>query len=55
MAHALADNGEASLLAVMQNTSPQPCAGVISVINTYYGRPELPIGAYKVVAVCNRV
>jgi len=47
MAHALADNGEAELLAILQNTSPQPCAGVISVINTYYGRPELPIGAYK--------
>ena len=34
MAHALADNGEADLLAVLQNTSPQPCAGVIGVINT---------------------
>ena len=34
MAHALADNGEADLLAVLQNTSPEPCAGVIGVINT---------------------
>lgn len=47
MAHALADNGEADILAIVQNTSPQHCAGVISVLNHYYGRDDVPIGAYK--------
>ena len=47
MAHALADNGEADLLAIVQNTSPPPCAGVISVLNHWYGRDATPIGAYK--------
>ncbi|KAK3273444.1 hypothetical protein CYMTET_18313 [Cymbomonas tetramitiformis] len=47
LANALADNGEAVLLAVVQNTSPPPCAGAISVLNNYYGRDEVPIGAYK--------
>merc|ERR1719242_894204 len=47
MGNALADNGEATLLAVVQNTSPKQCAGVLSVINHYYGRDDVPIGAYK--------
>ena len=38
--HALADNGEAELLAVVQNTAPVRCAGAISVVNHYYGRDE---------------
>ena len=38
--HALADNGEAELLAVVQNTAPVRCAGAISVVNRYYGRDE---------------
>ena len=45
--HALMDNGEVELLAVVQDTAPPPCAGVISVINHYYGRDDIPIGAYK--------
>ena len=45
--HALQDNGEVELLAVVQDTAPPPCAGVISVINHYYGRDHIPIGAYK--------
>jgi len=45
--HALADNGECEILAVMHNTSDQYGVGVIDAINTYYGRPDLPIGAYK--------
>ena len=47
IANALADNGEAELIAVLQNTSPKLCAGVISVLNTWYGREDLPIGAYR--------
>ena len=45
--NALMDNGEVELLAVVQDTAPPPCAGVISVINHYYGRDDIPIGAYK--------
>ena len=45
--HALMDNGEVDLLAVVQDTAPPRCAGVISVINHWYGRDDIPIGAYK--------
>ena len=47
IANALADNGEAELLAVVQNTQPPQCAGTISVLNHYYGRDAVPIGAYQ--------
>jgi len=48
IANALVDNGEAELLAVVQNTAPVECAGVISVLNHYYGRDDVPIGAYNI-------
>lgn len=48
IANALADNGEAELLAIVQNTAPIECAGAISVLNHYYGRDDVPIGAYNV-------
>jgi inosine-uridine nucleoside N-ribohydrolase len=44
--HALADNGEAEILATMTVVGDPYSAGALSVINTYYGRPELPIGTY---------
>jgi len=47
MLHALADKGECELLAVMHNTSDPYSVGVIDAVNTYYGRPDLPIGCYK--------
>jgi inosine-uridine nucleoside N-ribohydrolase len=47
MLHALADNGECEILAVMHNTSDRYGAVMIDAINTYYGRPDLPIGVYK--------
>lgn len=47
MVNALADNGEADVLAIVQNTSPEKCAGVVSVLNHYYGRDSMPIGAFK--------
>lgn len=46
MAHALADRGEAELLAMVQNSMPSLGIGAISVLNRYYGR-DVPIGAYK--------
>lgn len=47
MLHALADNGECEILAVMHNTSDEYGAVAIDAINTYYGRSDLPIGVYK--------
>src|SRR3954467_13772084 len=45
--HALADNGEADILATVVSTPtawPPPC---VDAINTYYARPDLPIGCPK--------
>lgn len=47
MLHAFQDNGEVDLLAVMHNTSDNFSVGYIDAVNTYYGHPDLPIGAYK--------
>ncbi|MGJ8670879.1 MAG: hypothetical protein ACSHXK_15440 [Oceanococcus sp.] len=42
--HALADLGEAEILAVMVSTL-SPCGGTaVDVINSYYARPDIPIG-----------
>ena len=43
--HALADRGEAEILAVMSVTGRKHAPGAIDAINTYYGRPDVPIGA----------
>lgn len=53
VAHALADAGEAELLAVVVNTQPEEGVGAVSVLNEWYGRPSLPIGAYKGSALSN--
>ena len=45
--HALADNGEAEILAVMHNTGHPLGVPVIDIINRFYGRPSLPVGALK--------
>jgi len=47
MLHAFQDNSEVDLLAVMHNTSDDFSVGYIDAVNTYYGHPDLPIGAYK--------
>ena len=46
--NALTDNGEAELIAVVQNTAPLECAGAISVLNHFYGRDDIAIGAYDI-------
>ena len=48
VANALDDKGEADLIAVVQNTAPVECAGAISVLNHFYGRDSVPIGAYNI-------
>jgi inosine-uridine nucleoside N-ribohydrolase len=47
--HALADLGEAEILAVVTNLKEptNSTAAAVDVINTYYGRTDIPIGTYK--------
>jgi len=45
--HALADMGEAEILGVMHCTSNPWGVPCIDAINTYYGRPHIPIGTLK--------
>jgi inosine-uridine nucleoside N-ribohydrolase len=45
--HVLADRGEAEILATMSANQNRWCAPAIDVINTYYGRPDTPIGSSK--------
>lgn len=45
--NALADLGEAKLLAMGCCTSSEWGAPCIAAINTYYGRPDIPVGTYK--------
>lgn len=40
----LADNGECTILAVMPTSDDQNAFKCIDAINTFYGRPDLPIG-----------
>eukprot|EP00038_Savillea_parva_P013240 m.209798 g.209798 ORF g.209798 m.209798 type:complete len:360 (-) comp24737_c0_seq1:118-1197(-) len=47
IANALMDRGEAELVAVVHNTGLDTGVGAISAILTYYGRPNIPVGAYK--------
>ncbi len=47
--HALADLGEAEILAVVTNRKDpsNASAAAVSAINHYYGRPDIPIGTDK--------
>src|ERR1700740_712804 len=45
--HALADKGEAKILATMASTNYEGVAGVLNVFNTYFNRPNLPVGVPK--------
>jgi inosine-uridine nucleoside N-ribohydrolase len=45
--HALADKGEAHILATMASTKYEGVAGVLNVFNTYFNRPDIPIGVPK--------
>lgn len=46
MLHACMDTGDANLLAVVVNNRADASVGAVAAINTYYGRPEIPLGAY---------
>ncbi len=45
--HAMADSGKAEILATVSSNKHELVAPSIEVINTYFGRPDLPIGAPK--------
>jgi len=45
--HAMADSGKVEILATVSSNKHELVAPSIEVINTYFGRPELPIGAPK--------
>ena len=51
MLHAMADAGEADLLAVLQNTRGNSGLAVVEIINRYYGRPDLPVGCVRGIGV----
>jgi len=45
--HNYADNGEVNILATMASTKYDGVAGVLNVFNTYYKRPDVPVGVPK--------
>jgi len=45
--HALADRGEAEILATVVSSRYRWSAPCVEAINRYYGRPQMPIGAPK--------
>src|SRR5690606_28333393 len=47
MLHTLESMGEARTLAVLCSTRNPWCAPAADAINTYYGRPDVPIGTLK--------
>ena len=53
MLHALADSGQATILATVASSKYPRVAAVLSVFNTYFGRPNIPIGVPKGQAVAD--
>ena len=49
--HALADNGEAEILATMICSNNPNSPACLAALNTYYGRPDIPIGVARARAV----
>ena len=45
--HAFADKGEAIILATIASTKYEGVAPVLNVLNTYFKRPDIPIGVPK--------
>jgi pyrimidine-specific ribonucleoside hydrolase len=49
--HAFADSGRATILATMASNKYEGVAAVINLFNTYFHRPEIPIGVPRTTAV----
>src|ERR1700688_533590 len=45
--HALAAEGEVRILATIASTKYEGVAGVLNVFNTYFKRPNIPVGMPK--------
>jgi len=45
--HQMAYTGEAEILATMYPMTDEFGASAIDAVNTYYGKPNIPVGAYK--------
>lgn len=45
--HVMADRGEADILATISANRNRWCGPALDTINTYYGRPDLPIGCSR--------
>ena len=45
--HALADSGLVNIMAVVSSNHNEQVLPCVEVINTYYGRPDIPLGAPK--------
>ena len=51
MLHSLADNGEAEILATMVSSLNPWSVPTVDAVNTYFNRPDIPIGAVKTLGV----
>lgn len=49
--HAMADSGEAKILATVASNKYEGIASILDVFNTYFGQPNIPIGVPKGEAV----
>ncbi|MBD2751963.1 nucleoside hydrolase [Spirosoma validum] len=52
--HAFADEGQARILATIASTNYPKVAQVLSVLNTYFNRPNIPIAVPKAKAVSDK-
>ena len=52
--HAFADEGKATILATIASTSYANVTPILSVLNTYFNRPNIPIGVPKGKAIGDR-
>jgi purine nucleosidase len=52
--HALADAGEARIVAMGVSAGHTWCVPCLDALNTYFGRPDIPIGAVKGAATTNK-